>query len=209
MAKTADQYPITTSYGCIRGYPLNPCKPGYGLHRGQDRAMPIGTEVKVNGRSIGKSGNTGASTGPHLHTGRFINGQHTNPGGGGFNISGAVVRDTGYNATNGNYVRVNDADGSYWVFLHLSEILCKAGDKLEGSMSTIATKQIVDSLAHAYLDDSVDNNPGLNFYIGQPVENVIQAFNNSAQRDKFLKEIAALRKGDAQVRLEKVKAIVN
>lgn len=59
-------------------------------------------------------------------------------------------------------------------------------------MSTIATKDIVDSLAHAYLNDSVDHNPGLKFYIGQPVENVINAFNSAKQRDDWLKYIANL-----------------
>lgn len=54
-------------------------------------------------------------------------------------------------------------------------------------MSTIATQDIVDSLAHAYLNDSVANNPSLSFYIGQPVENVVAAFNGSEQRAKYLK----------------------
>jgi hypothetical protein len=54
-------------------------------------------------------------------------------------------------------------------------------------MSTIATSDIVDSLAHAYLNDSIASNPGLSFYVGQPVENVIAAFNGSEQRAKYLK----------------------
>lgn len=57
----------------------------------------------------------------------------------------------------------------------------------EEQMATIATKEIVDSLAHAYLNDSVARNVGLNYYIGQPVENVITAFNNASQRDSYLK----------------------
>ena len=54
-------------------------------------------------------------------------------------------------------------------------------------MPTLATPDIVDSLAHAYLNDSLANNPGLKFYVNQPVENVITAFNTAQERADYLK----------------------
>lgn len=126
--RDASTYPITTGYGYVAGYPLN-----NGFHKGQDRAMPTGTSVLVNGVQVGLSGSTGASTGPHLHIGRYVNGAATNPAGGGFSIAGAVVLDTGFDNINGNYVRVTDGgNGSVWVYLHLSTIRVVKGQPLKG-----------------------------------------------------------------------------
>jgi hypothetical protein len=61
--------------------------------------------------------------------------------------------------------------------------------KQEANMPTLATQDMVDSLAHAFLNDSYANNPGLAQYVGQPVENVITAFNNAEQRANYLKSI--------------------
>lgn len=184
---TASDYPITTDYGQIPGYPLNG-----GFHRGQDRAMPTGTPILVNGTLIGLSGNTGASTGSHLHIGRWVGGQPTNPQGGGFNVAGAVVSRTGSDDTNGNFVAVKDADGSEWVYLHLSKILVKAGQPLEGN--DMLNYDQVDSMAHAYLNDSIANNPGLKQYVDKPAGEVIAAFNGAPQRAAYLKHIEDLEK---------------
>ncbi len=78
------------------------------------------------------------------------------------------------------------------------------------NVSTIATKDMVDSLAHAYLDDSLATNPGLSYYVGQPVENVITAFNGSEQRAKYLKHLEGVLwianvRGE---RLDKIAALV-
>jgi hypothetical protein len=130
--KDASQYPITQPYGYDPSYPLNG-----GWHRGIDYGSPTGTPVVVNGVTIGLSGSTGAVTGPHLHVGRFVNGAATDPGtGNGFTLDNAVVFDTGYDAVNGNYVRVKGS-GALWVYLHLSKINVKRGDKLQGDTMTI------------------------------------------------------------------------
>lgn len=126
---SAQDFPITTGYGQIPGYPLND-----GFHRGEDRTMPVGTQVLVNGMEIGLSGNTGASTGAHLHIGKWVNGLVQPPQGQGFDLPGAVVYDTGFDATDGNFVRLI-ASGVIWVYLHLSKISVKAGQIIKGVMN--------------------------------------------------------------------------
>lgn len=140
--KDASQYPITTPFGQVAGYPLN-----NGFHNGVDRAMPTGTPVIVNGTQIGLSGSTGASTGPHLHIGRFVGGKATDPNGYGFSLTNPVVFDTGSDATNGNYVRLTDGgDGALWVYLHLSVISVTKGQKLGGNMEPALTAQDINNI---------------------------------------------------------------
>lgn len=124
MAQASD-YPITTGYGQVPGYPLNG-----GFHNGVDRAMPNGTPVIVNGVTIGLSNNTGASTGPHLHMGRYVNGSPTNPGGGGFTFNSAVVHSTGQDNMNGKFIRIT-GDGAIWNYLHLQSIAVAQGQVLK------------------------------------------------------------------------------
>lgn len=122
----AQDYPVTTPFGQVAGYPLN-----NGFHNGIDYGCPVGTPVVVNGVRIGLSGNTGYSTGPHLHVGRWLNGQATDPAGG-FSFNSAVVTECKEDATNGKYVRVQ-ADGASWVYLHMSDnTLVSAGQELKG-----------------------------------------------------------------------------
>lgn len=52
----------------------------------------------------------------------------------------------------------------------------------------------VDSMAHAYLNDSIANNPGLKQYVGKPAGEVIAAFNGAPQRAAYLKYISDLEK---------------
>lgn len=122
--------PITTPYGQVPGYPLN-----NGFHNGIDYGAPTGTDVTVNGVIIAKSGNTGYSTGPHCHVGHWRGGTVLDPGKlGGKTVSGAVVSQVAEDSINGKYVRVADADGSSWVYLHLSQQLVTVGQKLEGGL---------------------------------------------------------------------------
>lgn len=129
---SAQDYPITFPYGATDGVFYGPAavgKPTYigPYHRGVDRVMPIGTPVVVNGVQIGLSGATGEVSGPHLHVGCFLTGNHdTNPGNGGFNFRVAVVSQVGSDSENGNWVKLA-ADGALWVYLHLSKQTCVVG----------------------------------------------------------------------------------
>jgi murein DD-endopeptidase MepM/ murein hydrolase activator NlpD len=126
MGKQAKDYPVTFPYGAT-GAPYNKTYP----HRGDDRIMPKGTPVVVNGVQIGLSGSTGWATGPHLHIGKWA-GVAYNPRGLGFSFQNAKVTqvDTLDNDANGRYVRVQ-ADGYSWVYLHLSAVTCKVGQVLK------------------------------------------------------------------------------
>lgn len=130
--KDASQYPITQPYGYDPSYPLNG-----GFHRGIDYGCPTRTPVVVNGVTIGLSGATGKVTGPHLHVGKFVGGNVTDPGAGkGFSFSSAIVHSIGHDDVNGNYIRLT-ADGALWVYLHLSEIKVQAGQQLTGKELTM------------------------------------------------------------------------
>lgn len=121
---TCWDYPITELFGCQPDYPLNQnlCPPGQGFHNGIDYGCPTGTEITVNGVVIGISGATGAVTGPHVHVGHW-NGGTVLPIGpqDGKNVNGAKVTQVSEDSTNGKFVRVGDADGSSWVYLHMSD----------------------------------------------------------------------------------------
>lgn len=128
---SAKDYQITFPFGATAA-PYSPSNP----HKGDDRAMPTGTPVTVNGKSIALSGNSGQSTGAHLHLQKNVNGVPTNPQGQGFDLDSPVVDGTGYDQFNGNYVRLRDKQGVLWYYLHLSEILVKQGDRIGGDVLT-------------------------------------------------------------------------
>jgi hypothetical protein len=130
---TAKDYPVTQPYGYDPNYPLN-----NGFHKGVDYGCPVGTPIVVNGVTIGLSGATGYVTGAHLHVGRWVGGQSTDPGNGGFDFSSAVVTEINQDATNGKYVRLQ-ADDASWVYLHMSNNnLVSVGQELKGETSMAA-----------------------------------------------------------------------
>lgn len=145
-------YPVTTPFGQVPGYPLN-----NGFHNGIDYGYPMGTPVVVNGVAIGLSNNTGSSTGPHLHVGKYVNGQVQNPGvGNGFQFNSATIFDTGYDNTDGNYVRIT-GDGALWNYLHLEKVLVTKGQELKGEdmIDLNAARRLVRlAFYHEPADDS-------------------------------------------------------
>lgn len=150
-------YPVTFVYGFSEAY-------GPDFHYGEDRTAPINTPVTVNGVIIGESGNTGLSTGPHTHVGKWQGSQSFNPGGGGALFNSAVVTEVHPTSTdnNGIYVRVQGDDYS-WVYLHLSSINVKVGDVLEGGNMSVeqdlATRQTqLNTVGGMYSVPVVDDN---------------------------------------------------
>lgn len=125
MAKTADKYPITFGYGAkttIGGKVY--------VHRGEDRRCPVGTPIKIGSKVIGKTGNTGLSTGPHLHlqVGTDPAAQKTIKPTQYWFKPGRVV---GIRKTNtgqwGKFVKLK-VGAKYVVYAHLSEVNVKSGE---------------------------------------------------------------------------------
>lgn len=124
--KTAKDFPVTFGYG-ETSYPYSEEH----KHLGEDRKMPLNTPVTVNETLIGLAGTTGFSTGVHTHTQKVANGAVQHPRGGGFDVPyPAVVTETGYSKSIGNYVRYKDAKGVVWSIFHLNKITVKKGDIL-------------------------------------------------------------------------------
>lgn len=141
---SAQDYPITFGYGATDGdyyYTPTASHPKGAnwignYHRGDDRAMPTGTPVLVNGVKIGLSGSGNGRYGAHLHVGKFVGGSDRNPNGGGFSLEGAtviaVVDNYGSDPVNAKYVRIQESSGAQWVYLHMSEVSVKVGQVLQG-----------------------------------------------------------------------------
>lgn len=102
-------------------------------HRGDDWYMPDGTPIVVNGVQIGISGHSGFVTGPHCHIGKWLGGKDLNPNSQGWQLENPQVTDIGYDATNGNYVGLQDSRGYRWVYLHMQvkSTNVKVGDYLD------------------------------------------------------------------------------
>lgn len=178
----ASDYPITFGYGATDGYYYGPNGIIGAYHRGDDRAMPDGTPVVVNGVVIGLSNNTGASSGPHLHIGRFVNGKDTNPNGGGFEFDSAVVTEVNQDSVNGKYVRIK-ADGASWIYLHLLEQRVTVGQVLKGG--DMPTPEFIRAAYDVVLRE-VPSDEQVNAQMGQPADiNVIESLKQD-QEAKFV-----------------------
>lgn len=134
--KDASQYKITFPYGAT----TPPYSPTH-KHLGDDRAMPVGTPIIVNGEIIGLSGNSGKSTGAHEHTQEVKYGVVVKPESGGYDVPKPVVcTETGKKLDIGNFIRYRDGDGRIWSKFHLSEVKIKVGDIIGGSMTPLVNE---------------------------------------------------------------------
>ena len=166
--KTAKDYPVSFPYGATSS-PYSKTNP----HKGEDRAMPLGTPVVVNGTKIGEAGTTGKSTGVHVHVQKVL-GKVLNPKGAGFDISlPAVVYQTGYRSDIGNYVRIRDAKGVEWSYFHMNKVMVKKGQIIEGD-EMLTNKDHLKALTRQFLGK--DPSKDLLKYIGKPYAYTVDKF---------------------------------
>ena len=145
MAKQARYYGVTLGYKAT-------AMPWYGpggiigpFHHGIDYGAPKGSTVVLSGQTIGLSGNTGATSGPHLHVDRRPIGSSVSnryafkPPGKWWQIQGKVVK-AGYSGTAGNVIAIQ-YEGDEYRFLHLSKINVKVGDIVGDMYKSKTAKQ--------------------------------------------------------------------
>lgn len=131
---SAQDYPVTFGYGAQDGKYYGPNGSVGLMHRGNDRATPIGTLIKIGNTTIGKTGNSGVTGGPHLHTQAGIDKACQNtfdptP----LEFKGGTVVATGVGSQWGKYITLQVGD-KFITYCHLSEVLVKVGDKIGGDM---------------------------------------------------------------------------
>lgn len=128
--------PISQPYGYDPSYQGN----YQHFHYGVDWAAKEGTPITVNGIEIGLVGHTGkvydqngqnTINAAHLHVGHYINGSPVDPQRSGKAVDGAKVTQVAEDATNGKYVRIRAADGSDWVYLHMSKQSVTVGQEIK------------------------------------------------------------------------------
>lgn len=132
MAKSAKDYDVSFGYKAQDGYYYGPDGIVGPYHRGNDRPTPVGTPIKIAGKTIGLTGVSGITSGPHLHTqactagSNYANDINPTP----YEFKPGTVVKAGAHPQFGNYIviRVGKADLTY---AHLSVINVKAGDKIE------------------------------------------------------------------------------
>lgn len=129
--KDLSRYPITFGYKAQDNVFYGPNGRVGPYHRGADRACPIGTPIVINGQTIGLTGNTGLSSGPHCHTQAMKNSQDLNPAP--YEFKGGKVTRARYQYDFGNVVGIKV--GTVEIFYaHLSKINVKIGDTIGDDM---------------------------------------------------------------------------
>lgn len=133
---TAKDYPVT--FGYLARTTINGV--AY-VHRGEDRRMPTGTQIWVGDTMIGTSGNTGKSTGPHLHlqVGTDPASQSTvNPSPYWFTAGTVTNRRTTNTGDWGKFVTIKTGD-KYATYAHLDTVNVSVGQVIKEASMAEAT----------------------------------------------------------------------
>jgi len=192
--------PISQPYGYDPNYQGNAAH----FHYGVDYAAPEGTPITVNGVTIGLVGHTGrvydqngqnTINAAHLHVGHYrgavavsVSAQQ------GKQVSGARVTEVGEDATNGKFVRVADADGSSWVYLHMSKQLARVGDILSEEEEMLNRGDVINFYKLLLGRDPSEQE--IKIYEGKPFKETIYAFMSSDEFKKRVSGSKPINKGD-------------
>ena len=168
---TAKDYPVTFAYGDVDGVYYTNRNP----HRGNDRPSPSGTPIIIGSTTIGWTGNTGLTSGPHLHTQAGVDEwcQSTvepSP----YEFQPGTVVNAGYGSQWGNYIIIKTG-GHYICYAHLSDINVNIGQVIGVDM---ITKELENTLSFLATGDY----PGKGYdyrWTGQPLtESIVSQFVN-------------------------------
>lgn len=174
-------------------------------HRGIDLGSWVGDELRIKGKLIAITGESGLVEGPHTHVqaGHDEWAQNTIDPAPYIGEPGKVVK-VGNASQWGNYVCIRVGDVNVF-YCHLKEAKVKEGDDIkEDSMSTEkATQREVDNVFLGVLHRHVDPS-GERTYVGKKIDDIITSVRHSAEfkeqdrkmraYDKLVKENAELKK---------------
>lgn len=125
---TLKDYPIS--------FPYNSADAPYSLlhrHRGADRACPIGTPIVIGSTTIGLTGNSGQSSGPHCHIQAWVNEPSNTRNPAPYEFKPGEVVQAGVSSDFGNYITI-DVGGVNVSYCHLSQINVKVGQVIGDDM---------------------------------------------------------------------------
>lgn len=151
---SAQDYPVTFGYlakTTLNGAPYT--------HRGQDRACPIGTPIYIGATLIGKTGNTGLTTGPHLHTqaGTDVGCQNViHPGPLEFKQGKVVALRTTDEKQWGKFVTIQ-VGTQYITYAHLSQVNVTVGQTTNQQGDKVMTPQEENEAYNIVLERSMEH----------------------------------------------------
>lgn len=183
---------ISSDYQMTFGYGRTDSPYGtaaYPYHRGDDWYMPDETPIVVNGVMIGLSGHSGFVTGSHCHIGKWVGNKDYDPESQGWELDDPVVIDVGNDDINGYWVKLRDAAGFVWVYLHMTPDTqaVSIGQRLSDlpkynkgdndmSNNDLADNYFVQACAEAILGRTAAGDQNLLNNVGQPKTSVLDTF---------------------------------